>query len=60
MAHKDRALFLCIVLAATIFVSVAKTSAARKELWATAPDIQGIDFWGEAEGLTQSRIRAIV
>jgi len=30
----------------------------KKELWPSTPD--NLDLWGEAEGLTQSRIRAIV
>jgi ligand-binding sensor domain-containing protein len=59
---KKQLLFLlCAVLAAALFAySAADAPGARREFWHSAPDNPGIDFWGEAEGLTQSRIRAIV
>ncbi len=49
-----------LVAALPLFSSNIDASSAKSELWAATPDIRGIDFWGEAEGLTQSRIRAIV
>ena len=58
---KQTVVLLCVVLAATaFFYPGAKALGAKRELWVSTPENHDIDFWGEAEGLTQSRIRAIV
>ena len=58
---KQTVLLICLALAAIGYLSASPNAPEpKKELWAATPDIRGIDFWGEAEGLTQSRIRAIV
>jgi len=49
-----------ILVAGLFFCASPALCSANGELWSSTPDIRGIDFWGEAEGLTQSRIRAIV
>lgn len=53
-------LMIAFTLAAIFFHSSADSRGAKRDLRAVMPDTDGIDFWGEADGLTQSRIRAIV
>ena len=51
---------LLIVIAMSVVLYTNATSlAAKRDFWTSTPD-QGIDFWREAEGLPQSRIRAIL
>ncbi|HKE58408.1 MAG TPA: two-component regulator propeller domain-containing protein [Pyrinomonadaceae bacterium] len=60
---KQAVLLICLALGVIGYLSAnpnPNAPGAKRELWAATPDIRGIDFWGEAEGLTQSRIRAIV
>ncbi|HEY5446082.1 MAG TPA: two-component regulator propeller domain-containing protein [Pyrinomonadaceae bacterium] len=46
--------------AIVFFTQRSIASLNKAESWTSTADMRGIDFWGEAEGLTQSRIRAIV
>ncbi len=52
---------LCIFLiAVALFSPTATYSSTSNSPNPSTDEVRGIDFWGEAEGLTQSRIRAIV
>src|SRR5262249_5590797 len=54
-------LYAALLVSLVSFVCpLVQARGVKAELWSSTPDARDIDYWGEAEGLTQSRIRAIV
>jgi signal transduction histidine kinase/ligand-binding sensor domain-containing protein len=62
VASKARKRILISIFSALAlwWLTLTVVQPADAELWAANPANPGIDIWGEAEGLTQSRIRSIV
>ncbi|PWT94536.1 MAG: hypothetical protein C5B55_02550 [Blastocatellia bacterium] len=58
----SRIVSLCVLIGSVVLLSIAIVYGSKSNvvIKSTTSEIRGIDFWGEAEGLTQSRIRAIV